>query len=85
MRNEVVTEAHHWAYQLANNDMKTFACMLEDSRPQDRTLKTVLTRIASTSQFWNTQTRNEDTYLKSMLGPFLESYFDNLDHTKSDW
>ncbi|KAF9110670.1 hypothetical protein BGX27_006018, partial [Mortierella sp. AM989] len=83
--DEVVTEAYQWAHRLANNDMKTFTCILEDSPPRNRTLKTVLTRIASVSQFWNTEARNEDTYLKSLLGPFLESYFDNQDHTKSDW
>ncbi|KAF8928896.1 U3 snoRNP protein [Dissophora ornata] len=54
---------------MANNKMEAFEQILEDSPPSDRNLKAVLRIVSDNSQYWNTQTRNEDTYLKSMLGP----------------
>ncbi|KAG0197331.1 hypothetical protein BGX31_004942, partial [Mortierella sp. GBA43] len=47
-------------------------------RARNRTLKSILTKIADTTQFWNSQLRNEDTYLKYQLGPFLDTYFGKL-------
>ncbi|KAF9935851.1 hypothetical protein BGZ67_002913 [Mortierella alpina] len=41
--------------------------------------------MSDTAQLWNTRRRNEDTYLKSQLGPFLDTYFGKLRFTKSDW
>jgi len=85
LSNEVVLEAHKWAHQLAQNKPEAFAQLLDGSPPHDRTLRSVLTKMADTTQLWNTKTRNEDTYLKSQLGPFLDSYFGKLRYTKSDW
>ncbi|KAF9434241.1 hypothetical protein BGZ76_008331 [Entomortierella beljakovae] len=65
--------------------MDVFEQILEDSPPSDRNLKAVLRIVSNNSQYWNTQTRNEDTYLKSMLGPLLDVYFGKLRHAKSDW
>ncbi|KAG0237444.1 hypothetical protein BGW41_008386 [Actinomortierella wolfii] len=48
-------------------------------------MQLILTKITDTAQLWNTHTRNEDTYLKSQLGPFLYTYFGKLRFTKSDW
>ncbi|KAF9424154.1 hypothetical protein BGZ76_003551, partial [Entomortierella beljakovae] len=59
--------------------------LLDDSSPQNRTLKAILTKMADTAQLWNTQIRNEDTYLKSQLGPFLDTFFGKVKYTKSDW
>ncbi|KAG0299675.1 hypothetical protein BGZ98_009860, partial [Dissophora globulifera] len=83
--NEAVIEAHHWAHQLAQNKSEAFAQLLDDSPPQSRTLKSILTKMADTAQLWNTQMRNEDTYLKAQLGPFFDTYFGKLRYTKSDW
>ncbi|KAF9301824.1 hypothetical protein BGZ74_006226 [Mortierella antarctica] len=65
--------------------LEAFVQLLDDSPPQNRSLKSVLTKIADTTQLWNTRMRNEDTYLKSQLGPFLDTYFGKLRYTKSDW
>jgi hypothetical protein len=85
LSDEDVTEAHRWAHRLAQSKPETFAKLLEESPPQNRTVKSILAKMADTTQLWNTQTRNEDTYLKSQLGPFLDTYFGKLRHTKSDW
>ncbi|KAG0282856.1 hypothetical protein BGZ97_008801, partial [Linnemannia gamsii] len=85
LSNEAVTEAHQWAHRLAQNKSETFTQLLDDSPPQNRTLKSILTKMAETAQLWSTRSRNEDTYLKCQLGPFLDTYFGKLKHTKSDW
>lgn len=59
--------------------------MLDDDPPRNRSLKSILTKMADTAQLWNTEKRNEDTYLKSQLGPLLDTYFGKLKYTKSDW
>ncbi|KAF9932917.1 hypothetical protein BGZ65_004275, partial [Modicella reniformis] len=83
--NSVVIEAYEWAHRMANMKMEEFERMLDESPPEDRNLRAILTGMASNLQHWNTQERNEDTFLKSMLGPFLDTYFGKLKYTKSDW
>ncbi|KAF9436840.1 hypothetical protein BGZ76_002801 [Entomortierella beljakovae] len=85
LSKEVASEALEWLQKMANNKMEVFEQMLEDSPPSDRNLKAVLRNVSNNSQYWNTQARNEDTYLKSMLGPLLDAYFGKLRHSKSDW
>ncbi|KAG0077695.1 hypothetical protein BGZ92_001820 [Podila epicladia] len=85
LSNEAIAEAHQWAHRLAQNKSEVFMQLLDDSPIQNRTLKSILTKMADTTQLWNTRTRNEDTYLKSQLGPFLDTYFGKLRYTKSDW
>ncbi|KAG0047784.1 hypothetical protein BGZ83_007218 [Gryganskiella cystojenkinii] len=82
---DIIGEAHIWAHRLSQNKQEDFMQMLDDDPPQNRSLKSILTKMADTAQLWNTQKRNEDTYLKSQLGPFLETYFAKLKYTKSDW
>ncbi|KAF9933958.1 hypothetical protein FBU30_003902 [Linnemannia zychae] len=83
--NEVVIEAHEWSHQMANNNMEKFEQKLEESPPKDRHLRSILSKLTSNSQYWNTQARNEDTYLKSVLGPFLDTYFGKLKYTNTYW
>ncbi|KAF9542685.1 hypothetical protein EC957_001740 [Mortierella hygrophila] len=85
LSDETAIEALRWAHRLAHNRSEGFAQLLDDSPPQNRTLKSILTKMSDTTQLWNTQRRNEDTYLKCQLGPFLNTYFGKLRHTKSDW
>ncbi|KAG0069666.1 hypothetical protein BGZ90_000128 [Linnemannia elongata] len=85
LSNEAVIEAHQWAHRLAQTKSEAFAQLLDDSPPQNRTLKSILTKMADTAQLWSTRSRNEDTYLKCQLGPFLDTYFGKLKHTRSDW
>ncbi|KAG0376599.1 hypothetical protein BGX24_007505 [Mortierella sp. AD032] len=40
--------------------------------------------MADAAQLWNTRKHIEDTYLKSQLGPSLDTYFGRLRSTKSD-
>ncbi|KAG0379434.1 hypothetical protein BGX24_000390 [Mortierella sp. AD032] len=81
----VVNDVHEWAHRMANNKMGAFEQMLEESPPVDRNLNAILTKMTNNSQFWSTQARNEDTYLKSQLGPFLDTYFGKLRYSTSDW
>ncbi|KAF9345389.1 hypothetical protein BGX26_003173 [Mortierella sp. AD094] len=81
----VVNEVHDWAHRLANNKMWEFEQMLEESPPEDRNLKAILRNMTNNSQYWNTQPHNEDTYLKDLLGPFLDIYFGKLRYAKSHW
>lgn len=83
--DDVALEALRWTHRLAQNRSEEFSQLLEDSPPNNRTLRSILTRMSDNAQLWNTQRRNEDTYLKSQLGPFLDSYFGKLRFTKSDW
>ncbi|KAG9061641.1 hypothetical protein KI688_007222 [Linnemannia hyalina] len=85
LSDEAAIEALRWAHRLAHNKSEGFAQLLDDSPPQNLTLKSILTKMSDTTQLWNTQRRNEDTYLKCQLGPFLDTYFGKLRHTKSDW
>ncbi|KAG0207779.1 hypothetical protein B0O80DRAFT_40861 [Mortierella sp. GBAus27b] len=85
LSNEDLIEAHQWAHRLAQNKCEAFAQLLESSPPRSRTLKSILTKIADTTQLWNSQLRNEDTFLKYRLGPFLDTYFGKLQYTKSVW
>ncbi|KAF9418274.1 hypothetical protein BGZ76_004431 [Entomortierella beljakovae] len=85
LSDEVITEAHRWAHRLAQNNSEAFFQLLDDSPPQNRTLMSILTKMADTAQLWNTQMRNEDTYLKSQLGPFLDTFIGRVKYTKSDW
>ncbi|KAG0015828.1 hypothetical protein BGZ81_011500 [Podila clonocystis] len=73
LSDEAATEALRWTHRLAQNKSEEFAQLLDDSPPQNRTLKSILTKMSDTAQLWNTQRRNEDTYLKSQLGPFLDT------------
>ncbi|KAF9204637.1 hypothetical protein BGZ49_005069 [Haplosporangium sp. Z 27] len=85
LSKEVVAEVHDWAHKMANSKLEAFTEMLKDSPPSDRNLKAILTNMTNNSQFWNTQSRNEDTYLKSLLGLCLDNYFGRLKYAQSDW
>ncbi|KAF9397707.1 hypothetical protein BGX21_008594, partial [Mortierella sp. AD011] len=85
LASEEILEDHQWAHHLAQSKPEEFARLLEESPPRNPTLKSILIKIAGTAQLWNAQRRNEDTYLKSQLGPFLDTYFGKLKYTKSDW
>ncbi|KAF9341595.1 hypothetical protein BGZ91_005998 [Linnemannia elongata] len=61
LSNEAVIEAHQWAHRLAQTKSEAFAQLLDDSPPQNRTLKSILTKMADTAQLWSTRSRNEDT------------------------
>ncbi|KAF9943992.1 hypothetical protein BGZ70_005174, partial [Mortierella alpina] len=83
--DDIALEALRWTHRLAQSRAEEFSQMLEDSPPKNKILRSILTKMADNAQLWNTQGRNEDTYLKSQLGPFLDTYFGKLRFTKSDW
>ncbi|KAF9980852.1 hypothetical protein BGZ75_007894 [Mortierella antarctica] len=80
--DEVALEALRWTHRLAQNGSEEFLQLLEDSPPKNKALRSILTKMSDTAQLWNTHRRNEDTYLKSQLGPFLDTYFGKLRFTK---
>lgn len=82
---DVSMEGLKWFHRMANNKMESFEQMMEASPPSDPNLKSVLRNITSNAQYWSTQARNENTYLKAMLGPLLEAYFGKIKYAKSDW
>ncbi|KAI8601222.1 hypothetical protein EDD21DRAFT_415123 [Dissophora ornata] len=41
--DEAVTETHRWAHRLAQNNSEAFLQILDDSPPQNRTLRAILT------------------------------------------
>ncbi|KAF9197872.1 hypothetical protein BGZ49_001512, partial [Haplosporangium sp. Z 27] len=84
LSNEAVAEAHQWAHRLAQSKSEVFAQLLDDSPPQNRALKSILTKMTDTAQLWNTQIRNQDMFLRYQLGPFFDTYFGKLRYTKSD-
>ncbi|KAF9897105.1 hypothetical protein BX616_006174, partial [Lobosporangium transversale] len=85
LSEDVSMEALKWFHRMANNKMESFEQMLEASLPSDPNLKSVLRNIASNTQYWSTQARNENTYLKALLGPLLEAYFGKIKYARSDW
>ncbi|KAG0361990.1 hypothetical protein BGZ54_008831 [Gamsiella multidivaricata] len=50
LSNEDVAEAHQWAHRLAQNKSETFAKLLDESPPLNRTLKSIMTKMADTAQ-----------------------------------
>lgn len=77
LANEVLTEAHQWSHQLANNKFEKLGQLLEESPPNDRTLKSILTKMVGAGQHWGSSALNEDTYLKSRLGPFQDPAYNS--------
>ncbi|KAF9408041.1 hypothetical protein BGZ94_002465 [Podila epigama] len=80
-----VVEAHRWAHLLANEDSANFNSLLEESAPKDPALRAILGKLASSGQLWSDNGWNEDTYLKSWLGPFLETYLGKIKFVTSSW
>ncbi|KAF9405856.1 hypothetical protein BGZ76_006465, partial [Entomortierella beljakovae] len=54
--SEVVLEAHKWAHHLAQSKPEEFTRLLEETPPQNPTLKSILIKMSDTAQLWNTQT-----------------------------
>ncbi|KAF9536618.1 hypothetical protein EC957_010309, partial [Mortierella hygrophila] len=68
-----LVEAHQWVHLLARGQQESFRTRLKESPPKDPTLQSILDKMISNGQLWSDQPCNEDTYLKSQLGPFLET------------
>ncbi|ORZ19064.1 hypothetical protein BCR41DRAFT_37476 [Lobosporangium transversale] len=83
LSGEALFEAHQWTHRLANSTYEELEQLLADSAPQNSVLKTILMKMVDGRQLWTTKGRNEDTYLKCQLGPFLDIYLGNLKHTMS--
>ena len=82
---DIVDEAHQWAHFLAQDSQDSFRERLKASPPNDPTLRSILTLLISSGQFWSSELCNKDTYLKSRLGPFVNTYFNNMKFTTSAW
>ncbi|KAI7816620.1 hypothetical protein BC939DRAFT_34683 [Gamsiella multidivaricata] len=78
-------EVHWWAHFLARESPESFRTHLRAFPPNDPTLHSLLNLMVSSGHLWSDQVCNEDTYLKSRLGPFLETYFGNITFTTSGW
>ncbi|KAG0220720.1 hypothetical protein BGX31_010670 [Mortierella sp. GBA43] len=81
----VVLEAHRWAHFLAHEKPESVRARLNQSPPADLSLKSILTQLTSTGRLWSDQASNEDTYIKSHLGPFLDTYLGNINYATSAW
>lgn len=82
---DVVDEALAWVHLLAQENPDSFRTRLRQSPPKDPTLQSILNLMVSNGQLWSDQPCNEDTYLKSWLGPFLETYFGNVRFVATCW
>ncbi|KAG0353695.1 hypothetical protein BGZ54_002092 [Gamsiella multidivaricata] len=80
-----VDEAHQWVRFLARESPDSFKARLRASPPNDPSLQSILNLMVSSGQLWNSESCNEDTYLKSWLGPFLQTYFSSITFTTSGW
>ncbi|KAF9578015.1 hypothetical protein BGW38_006431, partial [Lunasporangiospora selenospora] len=85
LSKDAVDETHQWAHRLAQHKPDAFMQLLDDTPQQLNCLKSVLRKMTDTVQLWNTCARNEDTYLKAQLGPFLDTFFGKIRFTKSSW
>jgi hypothetical protein len=81
----ILVEAHQWVHLLARGQQESFRTRLKESPPKDPTLHSILDKMISNGQLWSDQPCNEDTYLKSQPGPFLETYMNNITYTTSAW
>ncbi|KAF9086308.1 hypothetical protein BGX27_003225 [Mortierella sp. AM989] len=77
LSDEAVAEAHRWAHLLAQNSSGAFLQLLDDSPPQNRILRTILTKTADTAQLWNTQMRNEDLSTLLLLNSSIPGSWDD--------
>ncbi|KAI9240085.1 MAG: hypothetical protein BYD32DRAFT_459196 [Podila humilis] len=50
LSNEILTEAHQWSHRLANNKFENLEQLLEESPPNDHTLRSILTKMALSSR-----------------------------------
>lgn len=83
--DSTVAEAHRWAHLLAHVKPDAFRTSLSESPPMDPTLKTLLQKLTSDGRIWSDHLCNEDTYLKSQLGPFLDTYMGDIRFTVNAW
>ncbi|KAF9925601.1 hypothetical protein FBU30_004654 [Linnemannia zychae] len=67
----LIEKAYRWVDILAQESQEAIWELLKTSPPTDPNLKSILDSIKNSGQLWNGQSSNENTYLKSLLGPFL--------------
>ncbi|KAF9435902.1 hypothetical protein BGZ76_005269 [Entomortierella beljakovae] len=60
LSEDVSMEGLKWLHKMANNKMESFEQMMEASPPSNPNLKSALRNIASNTQCWSTQARNEN-------------------------
>ncbi|KAF9577674.1 hypothetical protein BGW38_006971, partial [Lunasporangiospora selenospora] len=85
LESGVLLEAHRWVDILAQESHETTWELLKTSPPTDPNLESILDSIKNNGQLFNDQSSNEDTYLKSLLGPFLATYLSELVYVNDNW
>ncbi|KAF9095577.1 hypothetical protein BGX27_001255, partial [Mortierella sp. AM989] len=82
---EVVEEALQWVHFFAQDSSDVLRARLIASPPVDPSLWSILNLMMSNCRLGDRQPCNEDTYLKSRLGPFLDTYLNSIGYTTSCW
>ncbi|KAF9198111.1 hypothetical protein BGZ49_001177 [Haplosporangium sp. Z 27] len=85
LESGVLLEANRWVDILEQESQEAIWELLKTSPPTDPNLKSILDSMKNSGQLWNGQSSNEDTYLKSLLGPFLATYLSELAYVSYNW
>ncbi|KAF8923766.1 hypothetical protein BGZ58_002577, partial [Dissophora ornata] len=82
---ETVDEALQWEQFLTRESPDTLKSRLRSTPPNDPSLQSILNLMAVSGHLWDSEPSNEDSFLKSWLGPFLSTYFGSITSTTSTW
>ncbi|KAF9579256.1 hypothetical protein BGW38_004564, partial [Lunasporangiospora selenospora] len=76
-------EALRWVELLSQGSPDTFKSLLRSTPPNDPHLLSILNLMSVSGHLWDSEPSNEDSFLKSWLGPFLSTYLGNIAFTTS--
>ncbi|KAF9999636.1 hypothetical protein BGZ65_005038, partial [Modicella reniformis] len=82
---ETVDEALQWVQFLMRESPDAWKSRLRSTPPNDLSLQSILNLMAVSGHLWDSEPSNEDSFLKSWLGPFLSTYFGSITFTTSAW
>jgi len=85
LAKNTVDEALQWVEFLAREGPDSFKSLLRSSPPIDPSLRSILNLMAVSGHLWDSESCNEDSFLKSWLGPFLSTYLGSTTFTTSTW
>ncbi|KAF9089120.1 hypothetical protein BGX27_002551, partial [Mortierella sp. AM989] len=80
-----VDEALQWVEFLSQESPDTLKSLLRSTPPIDPSLWSILNLMSVSGHLWNSEPSNEDSFLKSWLGPFLSTYLGSITFTTSAW
>ena len=80
-----VDEVLQWVEFLSQGSPDILKSLLRSTPPNDPYLLSILNLMSVSGHLWDSEPSNEDSFLKSWLGPFLSTYLGNITFATSAW